>query len=117
MLMPFDHVDELVKAKMYVEDPSCFLWVNEKTVVWMSFGAVHLIVRIDDTWQCDCSYGTQSRLPCGHVRALEQLTGRGFGPDGSTRRKALPDLTILARARHKNWDRKVSPIPTHTTRR
>jgi hypothetical protein len=117
MLMPFDHVDELVRAKMYVEDPSCFVWVNEKTVVWMSLGAAHLLVRIDDTWHCDCSYGKQSRFPCGHLRALEQLASRGFGPDASTQRKALPDLATLVHARHKDWDRKISPLPTHTTRR
>jgi len=118
MLMPFDHVDELVKAKMYVEDPSCFVRVDEKTVVWMSPGAVHLLVCIDDTWHCDCSYGKQSRLPCGHLRALEQLASEGLDSNCAARRKPLADFVELALTRHKDWDRvKVSLIPIHRPRR
>ena len=68
-----DHRDELVKAKLYAEEPARFVWVDQKTVVWKSTGTIHLLVRMDGRWQCDCFYDMQSHLPCGHVRGLETL--------------------------------------------
>jgi hypothetical protein len=90
MLMPFDHVDEIVKAKLYAEDPSRFVWVDEKTVVWMSSDTTHLLVRVDGIWRCDCFYGMQSHLPCAHLRALEQVTGRRLGTDSSIQSMCRP---------------------------
>ena len=79
MLMTYDLVDELIKAKLYAEDPSRFVWDDQNTVVWMSTGTDHYLVRADGKWQCDCFYDKQSELPCGHVRALEQIASKGLG--------------------------------------
>jgi hypothetical protein len=117
MLMPFDHVDELVKAKLYVEDPSGFVWVDEKTVVWMSTGTSHLLVCIDGKWHCDCFYDVQSHLPCGHVRALEQLARERSGSACSVQSKSLPDLVELAPAGCHDWDRRIPSILTLMPRR
>lgn len=100
MLMPHDHVDELVRAKRHREEPSRFVQVDQKTVIWTHTDTIHLLVYVDGTWQCDCSYGLQSYLPCSHVRAWEQIASDGsLSTKCTTQANPLPDSTSRFSAR------------------
>ena len=112
MLMASDHIDELVKAKLYLAEPARFERVNEKTFVWRSGGSIRLLVLSGGKWLCDCIYGMESDLPCGHVRALEQLVNGKPSSVYSTQTAPLPVLHELAPARHSDWDQvQTTSIP------
>jgi hypothetical protein len=91
MLMPSDHEAEYLKAKCFSEEPFRFTLVDRDTFVWKGSSCAHLLVCVEGTWHCDCAYGGQSHLPCGHLRALEQLlSDSSFCPDCPTRDTAEP---------------------------
>ena len=114
MLMVSDHIDELVKAKLYLEEPARFVPVNKETVIWRSNGSIQLLVLSEDGWLCDCSYGMESALPCGHVRALEQLIRGKPSLVCSTQTTSLYLIDELGFARHSDWDQvQTSSIPNN----
>jgi hypothetical protein len=76
--MSHDFSRQMVKAKLYYDQPDQFQRVGGATFKWVNDEVSYELNRKDDgSWQCQCHYARNSQYPCAHARALERLIADG----------------------------------------